>query len=50
MQMLFDIDIRDERLYDFLAEKAEQDEPDETFYDEAMDFAMEMERDMYDRD
>jgi hypothetical protein len=43
-------EIKDSRLYDFLAEKAEQDEPDETFYDEAMDFAMEMERDMYDRD
>ena len=43
-------DISDSRLYDYLAEKAEQDEPDETFYDEAMDFAMELERDMYDRD
>lgn len=44
------IDITDERLYDFLAEKSEQDEPDEAFYDEAIDFAMEMERDMHDRD
>jgi hypothetical protein len=48
MQM-FD-DISDSRLFDYLAEKAEQDEPDETFFDEEMDFAMEMERDMYDRD
>jgi hypothetical protein len=48
--MLFDIDIRDERLYDYLAEKAEQDEPDETFYDEEMDFAMELEADLHDRD
>jgi hypothetical protein len=44
------IDITDERLYQYLAEKAEQTEPDEEFYDEAMDFAMEMERDLYDRD
>jgi hypothetical protein len=43
-------EIKDSGRYDFLAEKAEQDDPDETFYDEAMDFAMEMERDMYDRD
>lgn len=47
---MFDLDIKDSRLYDFLAEKAEQDEPNETFYDEAMDFAMELERDMYDRE
>lgn len=43
-------EIKDSRLFDYLAEKAEQTEPDETFYDEAMDFAMEMERDLYDRD
>jgi hypothetical protein len=48
--MNFDLDISDRRLYDYLAEKAEQTEPDETFFDEAMDFAMELERDMYDRD
>ena len=48
--MRFDLDIKDSRLYDYLAEKGEQEEPDETFYDEAMDFAMESERDMYDRD
>ena len=44
------IDITDKRLYDFLAEKNEQTEPDEDFYDEAMDFAMELEADLYDRD
>ena len=44
------IDITDERLYQYLTEKAEQTEQDEEFYDEAMDFAMELERDMYDRD
>jgi hypothetical protein len=44
------IDITDERLYQYLAEKAEQTEPDETFFDEAMDFAMELEADLYDRD
>jgi hypothetical protein len=49
MQM-FDLDIKDSRLYDFLAEKAEQTEPDETFFDEEMDFAMELERDLHDRD
>ncbi len=43
-------EIKDSRLYDFLAEKAEQTEPDETFFDEAMDFAMEMERDLHERD
>lgn len=43
-------EIKDSRLFDYLAEKAEQIEPDEEFYDEAMDFAMEMERDMNDRD
>jgi hypothetical protein len=43
-------EIKDERLYQYLAEKAEQTEPDETFFDEEMDFAMELERDMYDRD
>jgi hypothetical protein len=50
MQMLYDIDITDERLYQYLAEKAEQTEPDEEFYDEAMDFAMELEADLHDRD
>jgi hypothetical protein len=44
------IDITDERLYQYLAEKAEQTEPDETFFDEEMDFAMELEADLYDRD
>jgi hypothetical protein len=44
------IDITDERLYQYLAEKAEQTEPDETFFDEEMDFAMELERDLHDRD
>jgi hypothetical protein len=43
------IDITDERLYQYLAEKAEQTEPDETFFDEEMDWQMERERD-YDRD
>jgi hypothetical protein len=44
------IDITDERLYQYLAEKAEQTEPDETFFDEEMDFAMKLERDLHDRD
>jgi hypothetical protein len=44
------IDITDERLYQYLAKKAEQTEPDETFFDEEMDFAMELERDLHDRD
>lgn len=48
--MLYDLDIKDERLYHFLAEKAEQTEPDETFFDEEMDFAMELEADLHDRD
>ena len=43
-------DIKDSRLYDYLAEKAEQTEPDETFFDEEMDFAMELEADLHDRD
>jgi len=43
-------DISDSRLYDYLAEKAEQTEPDETFFDEEMDFAMELEADLHDRD
>jgi hypothetical protein len=52
MQM-YDLDIKDSRLYDYLAEKNEQESTEDTysdFYDEAMDFAMEMERDLYDRD
>ena len=43
-------DISDSRLYDYLAEKAEQTEPEDDFYDEAMDFAMELEADLHDRD
>jgi hypothetical protein len=46
-------DISDSRLYDYLAEKNEQESTEEkykTFFDEEMDFAMELERDLYDRD
>ena len=45
-------DIKDSRLYDYLAEKNEQESTEEkykTFFDEAMDWQMERERD-YDRD
>lgn len=48
---MFDIDIKDSRLYDYLAEKNEQESTEEEyetfFYDE--DWQMERERD-YDRD
>ena len=47
--MLYELDIQDSRLFDYLAEKAEQ-EADEDFYDEEMDFAMELEADLHDRD
>lgn len=44
-------EIKDNRLFDYLAEKtAKYDKPDETFYDEEMDWQMERERDLYDRD
>ena len=46
-------DIKDSRLYDYLAEKNEQESTEEeyeTFYDEEMDFAMELEADLHDRD
>jgi hypothetical protein len=50
--MLYELDISDRRLYDYLAEQNEQEadeEEYETFFDEAMDWQMERERD-YDRD
>lgn len=48
--MLYELDIKDSRLYDYLAEKNEQESTEDTysdFYDE--DWQMERERD-YDRD
>lgn len=44
-------DIKDSRLYDYLAEKNEQESTEEeyeTFYDE--DWQMELEADLHDRD
>lgn len=48
---MYDIDIQDSRLFDFLAEKNEQESTEDAysdFFDE--DWQMEMERDLYDRD
>ena len=50
---MFDIDIKDSRLYDFLAERNEQESTEEeynAFFDEEMDWQMEREADLHDRD
>ena len=47
------IDITDKRLFDYLAERNEQEATEDAycdFYDEAMDWQMELERDLHDRD